>query len=397
MKLTKAAIAALTLREGKRDHIEWDDSLPGFGVRLREGGKRTYIVQYRSGHAQRRETLGDVRKLDLDQARRAAKRKLGAVALGHDPAAEKEAARARAKHTPGAVLPRFIERQRSRVRPRSMPPIELHLLRRWAPLHGLPLHQISRRDIAARLTEIEAEHGANPARNARIALGSFFVWAMKEGLVEANPIIGTNQPPPVKARERVLSDPELAAIWHGCLDDDYGSIVQLLMLTGCRRDEIRQLRWPEIEGTMLRIPGNRTKNGRLHVLPLSPLAIQILENVPFCRLGHDKRVFGQGESGFGAWSQAKEALDARINLSEPWRLHDLRRTFASGLARLGVEIATIEQCLNHKSGTFRGIVSVYQRHDFIPEKRRALALWADHVRALVDGSERTVLPLRQVV
>src|SRR6266536_5854977 len=175
------------LPAGKSDHIEWDTTLPGFGVRVRTSGKRTFIVQYRVGHAQRRETLGDVRELDLEQARRAAKRKLGAVALGHDPAAEKAEARARAKHTLGAVLPRFIERQRARVRPRSMPALELHLLRRWAPLHGLPLHQISRREIAARLSEIEAEHGPNPARNARTALGSFFAWAMKEGIVEANP------------------------------------------------------------------------------------------------------------------------------------------------------------------------------------------------------------------
>ncbi len=396
MKLTKASIAALELPAGKSDHIEWDTTLPGFGVRVRTSGKRTFIVQYRVGHAQRRETLGDVRELDLEQARRAAKRKLGAVALGHDPAAEKAEARARAKHTLGAVLPRFIERQRARVRPRSMPAIELHLLRRWAPLHGLPLHQISRREIAARLSEIEAEHGPNPARNARTALGSFFAWAMKEGIVEANPIIATNTPPPVKARERVLSDGELVAIWHGCLDDDYGSIVQLLMLTGCRRDEIRQLRWPEIDGTMLRIPGDRTKNGRPHVLPLPPLAMQIIEKVPFCRLGHDKRVFGRGESGFGAWSQAKEALDTRMTLAEPWRLHDLRRTFASGLARLGVEIATIEQCLNHRSGTFRGIVSVYQQHDFVPEKRRALAIWADHVRSIVEGAERKIVSMAKI-
>jgi hypothetical protein len=174
MKLTKASVATLSLPEGKSDHIEWDTTLPGFGVRVRTGGKKTYVVQYRAGHAQRRETLGDVRELDHDQARRAAKRKLGAVALGHDPAAEKAEARVRAKHTLGATLPRFIERQRSRVRPRSMPGIELHLLRRWAPLHGLPLDKITRRDIAARLSEIEVEFGPNPARNARIALGSFF-------------------------------------------------------------------------------------------------------------------------------------------------------------------------------------------------------------------------------
>src|SRR5262249_21467212 len=139
----------------------------------------------------------------------------------------------------------------------------------------------------------------------------------------------------------------------------------------------------------------RTKNGRPLALPLPPLALEIIEAIPLCRLDRDRRVFGKGEGGYAAWSQGKALLDAKVRVAEPYRLHDLRRTFASGLARLGVEIATIEQCLNHQSGTFRGIVSVYQHHDFIPEKRRALALWADHVRALVDGAERKVVPLHR--
>jgi len=394
MKLNRRVIDGLALPAGKSDHIEFDDALPGFGVRIRAGGKRTYVVQYRSGHAQRRETVGDVRELDLDQARRAAKRKLGAVALGHDPAAEKAEAKTKARQTLGAILPRFLARQRAKVRPRSMPAIELALSKRWAPLHDMPLHKIERRDVAARLAEIEAEHGPNPARAARITLGAFFAWAMREGLCESNPVIATNAPPPVKARDRVLSDAELAAIWHGCESfGDYGTIIRLLMLTGARRDEIAELRWDELDGAVLRIPGKRTKNGRPLVLPLPPLAVEILKTIPLCRLDRDKRVFGKGQGGFAAWSQSKAALDAKVKI-EPWRAHDLRRTFASGLARLGVEIATIEQVLNHQSGTFRGIVQVYQRHDFLAEKRRALALWADHIGALVQGSKRKVIALQ---
>jgi integrase len=394
MKFTKDVVDRLTLPPGKTDHIAWDEGLPGFGIRLRAGGGRTFIVQYRAGHVQRRETLGDVRKLDLEQARRAAKRRLGAVALGHDPAAEKAEALAKARNTFAAVLPRFLERKRASVRPRSWLSIELNLVKRWAPLHALPLHKIDRRVVAHRLAELEAEYGVNSARTARIVLASFFTWAMREGLVDANPVTATNQLPPPKARERVLDDSELAAVWHGCSDlGDFGTIIRLLMLTGARRDEISELRWDEFDGSMLRIPGERTKNGRPLVLPLPPLALSIFEAIPFCRLGRDRRVFGRGRGGFGAWSQSKALLDARIAVPS-WRLHDLRRTFASGLARLGVEIATIEQCLNHRSGTFRGIVAVYQRHDFIPEKRRALALWADHLRAITEGGEHQVVSLR---
>lgn len=392
MKLNKSAVERLALPAGKTDFIAWDDAMPGFGVRVREGGRKSYVVQYRVGHQQRRAKIGDVRKIDLEAARRAAKRMLGAVALDRDPAAEKAAAKAKARHTMAAILPRFLERQRARVRPRSMPAIELHM-KRWAPLHSIPMHLITRRDVAARLGEIESEFGPNPARGARVALSAFFAWAMREGLCEANPVIATNNLPPVKARERVLSDAELVAIWHGCEGlGDFGSIVRLLMLTGCRRDEIAELRWSEVDGDTLRLPGERTKNGRPLVLPLPGLGLDVLKSVPR-REGRD-RLFGKAaEAGFRNWTFAKDRLDAKIKL-DPWRLHDLRRTFASGLARLGVEIATIEQCLNHRSGTFAGIVGVYQHHDFLAEKRRAMGLWNDHIGALVRGTERKILSLR---
>jgi integrase len=399
VRFTKAGVAALALPEGKSDAIFFDEALPGFGLRLRAGGRKTWIVQYRTGHQQRRETLGDLRKLDLDQARRAAKRRLGAVALGHDPALERTEARARARHTVGAVVPRFLERKRSMVRPSSFAAIELHLLKRWATLHDRPVHEIARREVASRLAEIQAEFGPNSARTARTVLGEFFGWCMGEGLVDANPIIGTNEPPAPKSRERVLDDAELAAIWRACDSlGEYGMIVNLLMLTGCRRDEIADMRWHEIDldRGMLRIPGERTKNGRELALTLPPFALSILEGLPFCRLGHDRRVFGRGEGGYAAWSQGKAALDARMadKPLQPWVLHDLRRTAATRMAELGVQPHVIEAVLNHVSGHKAGVAGVYNRASYEREIKSALAIWANHVRAVVDGSAAKVVPLR---
>src|SRR6266566_1664151 len=187
MKLTVATIATLTLPEGKSDAIYFDDQLPGFGVRLRQGGKRSYVVQYRGIGGQRRETLGDCRELDFDQARRAAKRRLGAVALGHDPQAEKAEKRARAKVTLGSLAPEFLARKHGKVRASTLAATERHLLRRWQPLHDRPLHEMTRRDVAARLVAIEKEFGPHSAKGARTVLMEFYGWAMAMGLAESNP------------------------------------------------------------------------------------------------------------------------------------------------------------------------------------------------------------------
>jgi integrase len=401
MLLTKTTIVGLTVPAGKRDRLVFDDALPGFGVRVHASGRAVFIVQYRTLRGQRRLTLGDARKISLDEARRDAKRRLAAVALGQDPAAEKAAARARAKQTLGAVVPLFLDRKRQIVRAVTFRAIERRLARRWAPLHDLPLHEITRRDVAARLLEIERDHGTNPARGARTTLGDLFTWAMGEGLVENNPIVGTNEPPPPKARERVLHDRELAAVWRACERlEEYGHIVRLLILTGARRDEIGSMRWTELdpERGALRIPGVRTKSARELMLPLPPFAWSILAEIPSCRLDHDRRVFGRGRVGFSTWSQAKRELDQRIARDAelaPWVLHDVRRSVATGMAEIGVQPHIIEAVLNHTSGHKAGVAGVYNRATYEREVKAALALWAEHTLAVVGGRRPKVVPMAE--
>jgi integrase len=226
---------------------------------------------------------------------------------------------------------------------------------------------------------------------------------MKEGLVDANPVLGTNRQADEQARDRVLADAELIAIWRASRDDDYGRIVRLLALTGQRRDEIGSIGKSEISlaARSWSIPRERTKNSRAHEVPLPDLAIEILEPA-MLREGREDRdlIFGDGLRAFSGWSAAKLSLDRRIEQAtgtkpEPWRLHDLRRTAATRMVDLGVLPHVVEAVLNHVSGHKAGVAGVYNRALYAPEKRRALDLWAAHIEALLAGKPASnIIPMK---
>ena len=198
-----------------------------------------------------------------------------------------------------------------------------------------------------------------------------------------------------RSGDRVLDDSELSAIWIVCKDDDYGRIVRLLALTGARRAEIAGMRWSELDldkGLWL-LPKERAKNKRALLLPLPPMAIEIIAAVPHM-VGRDQ-LFGQrAASGFTHWSEAKQELDAKLaGKVRPWRLHDLRRTCATRMADIGVQPHIIEAVLNHYGGHRAGVAGVYNRSPYEREMKAALTLWAEHVRVLVEGGEKKILPL----
>jgi integrase len=186
-------------------------------------------------------------------------------------------------------------------------------------------------------------------------LSTFFVWAMQMGLCENNPTIGVIRPATNGARERVLSDAELAAIWKACDDGtEYSKVVRLLILTGCRRAEIGDMRWSEIDldRATFTIPASRSKNKRPHTLPLMPMMREIVDTVS--RMATRDQLFGAHAAGFTNWTLPKPDLDRRSGVSSPaWTLHDVRRSVATGLANLGVLPHTIEAALNHQSGSKR--------------------------------------------
>jgi integrase len=393
MKLTKPNIERLTLARGKSEAIFFDDDMPGFGLRLREGGSRTFIVQYALGGRQRRMTIGAAKILDPKKARQTAGNLLAKVRLGHDPAADRAEARVRASdELLGDVVGRFLARQEGRLRPRSYVDAKRYLEQYSKPLHSLHLARINRATVAARLGKIADEHGPVSADRARAALSSFFTWAIGEGLCDMNPVIGTNKHfDGAKSRDRVLADRELALIWRALPDSDYGEIVKLLILTGQRREEIGALQWSEVdlEEPVITLPPARTKNCRPHEVPLSKLALEILKSRP-ARAGRDS-IFGRRprsgndrQSGFQGWSKSKAALDKQATIS-PWRLHDVRRTVATRMAELGVQPHVIEAVLI--SGHKAGVAGVYNRSSYAAEKRAALELWGKHVQLLIDGGK----------
>jgi integrase len=409
MKLTKTTVARLALPRGKVDHIVFDGEVKGFGVRLRAGGKRSWIVQYRVGAKQRRVTLGAVETLDADKAREAARNRLAQVTLGGDPQADKVAARARAAETLGAAVETYLASKRDMLRSKSFKESERYLRKSWRPLHGLPLHKIDRRAVATRLNDLTIENGPVAATRARAALSTLMVWAMRQGLLDHNITIGTERPAKAWSRDRVLSEGELGEIWNACRDDDHGRVIRLLMLTGARRQEIGGLSWSEvnIERGVISLPADRTKNARPHTIPLSAPALAIISAMP--RRERDGHLFGDGGTGFQGWSKAKASLDRRILASRTraaeqfrrpvddtmvvpsWQVHDLRRSVATHMAELGVQPHVIEALLNHVSGHKAGVAGTYNRAVYEREVLAALVLWADHLRTIVDGTDRKVV------
>jgi len=274
---------------------------------------------------------------------------------------------------------------RERQRPRTFTETERHLLVYCKPLYGLQLAAVDRRAIAARLNEIAAQSGAVTSNRLRASLSAFFAWTLRQGLLDANPVVGTGRAAEV-SRDRVLTDAELKAIWYSLESNDYGAIIKLLMLTGQRAGEIALLRWTEVTEGEIVLPAERTKNGRLHFVPLSGAAREIL-NTQY-REGRTF-VFGRSDSGFSGWSKAKSELDARLRAAEHslphWTPHDIRRTVATRLADLGVQPHVIEAVLNHVSGHKAGVAGVYNRSLYETEKRAALSLWAEHIMALLKA------------
>jgi integrase len=406
MKLTKDAIAGLAPPVGKAEHFEWDDDVPGFGVRLRRGGanrapvSRRWVIQYRAGSQQRRESLGDVRKVNLEDARKIARQRFAQVELGIDPAAERGRSRAQAvasKLTLAVVAARYLDAKKDMLRPRTFNQAELHFRVHWKPLRDRPIEAIKRADVAARLQELVKGHGRTSAARARGNLSALYNWAMKEGLCEVNPVIATNDPEAgILPRDRVLADSEIENIWNACEDDAGGRIIKLLLLTGCRREEIGGLCWSEIdpETGVMTIPGARTKNRRTLALPLPAIALDLIASMPR-QEGRDY-LFGRSGGPFSGWSATKLRLDARIAMKTgrplaPWTFHDARRSMRTGLGRLGVPPHVAELCINHVKG---GVEAIYDRYRYQSEIKAALALWAEHVLAVVEGRQSKIVPLR---
>ena len=399
-RVTKRAVDALRGQAiaGAQTILLWDEDVRGFGVLATKAGSLSYFIEYRPhpggrGTPSRRLTVGKHGPMTPDEARRRARQLLAEVGAGKDPARAK--GEERQASSLGRAIELYLAARRDGLRPKTHAEFSRYLRVAWRALHGLAVHTVQRRYVVAVLNEIEAERGRTAADRARGALSAFYGWAIDRSYCEVNPVSNIRQRHEGGARCRVLSEAELTAVWKACRDDDYGSIVQLLILTGQRREEIAGLMWPEIdfERREIRLPAERVKNGRPHTVPLSDVAMAILRAIPR-RLERDF-VFGNGARGFQGWSRAKRSIDKRLPAEMPaWTLHDIRRSVATHLGENGfTQPHVVEAIMNHISGHKGGVAGIYNRSTYANEKRQALDLWGAHITALTEGRANNIIAL----
>ena len=388
-KITKTTVERLPLNA-----VLWDQSLVGFGAR-RQLRHVHYLLRYRMNGHQRFITIGRHGMWTPDTARNEARRLLGLVASKIDPASE----RTRPAETFGAEIERYLDRKQSALKPRSFKEVSHHLQVHAKPFHRLRLAEIDRRAIALRLAEIEQDSGPGARNRVRSSLSAFFAFAIREGLIDANPVTGTGKADEGPSRDRTLTHAELTVVLNALNADPphtvgpgrphsgpwpFCDIIRLLVLTAQRRAEIGDLRWSEIdwERGLIVLPPERSKNNRQHELPMSSQVRLILEHQP--RQG--EFVFGRK---FTSWGNAKASLDRRLNGMPEWRLHDLRRTTATMMAELGTLPHIIEAILNHVSGHRAGVAGIYNRARYQDEMKSALQRWGDYVDSLRQVSLHT--------
>lgn len=398
-RITKSTID--TLVAGPKDSFLWDDELRGFGVKTTPNGSKSYVLQYRMGGREtssRRYTIGRHGSPWTPQtARKEAERLMLMIRQGTDPVqAEHERRRQAIDLAFAAYVELFID---------------LYLKKRWkqwplgagvlrreavAVLGHKPLPSIKRSDLSPIWDK--AQDRPAVARLTHATLRKMFRWAISRGDLDRSPLDGVEAPPPVPARERVLSDDEIPIIWRGCdeLGFPFDGLFQLLLVTGQRRDEVASLDWKELsrDEALWTLPSARSKNKKPHFVPLSSVALVILDDLAGGTDWPDAGlVFSTtGKTAPSGFSKAKRRLDeyvqqtaGRSDDSVSWRIHDMRRTVATGLQRLGVRFEVTEAVLNHVGGARGGVAGVYQRHDWKEEKREALSKWGTHVSTIVSA------------
>lgn len=391
IKFTATSVDGLTCALGKDKEFFWDERLPGFGVCVRPGGRKTWVVQYRTTDGKsRRVTLGTVASIKLDEARKAARECLGAASLGQDPGKAKADQRKAIRTC--EMIDAYLSATVDNHKPKYRREVERHLQRQTAPLHSVPAESVTRQDIHTLVQAVSKSSGPTAANRLRASLSALWTWGLRTGRIQGENVV-TFVPKPAKeqVRDRVLADWELALIWR-CTDrdHDYDRIVRLLMLTGARREEVAALPWTEIEvlpdgSALWTLDKARSKNGLPHEVPLVPSVVALLPP----RIDSRHRLFGRGDNGFSGWSKSKERLDERLTAAgdgakiEPWTLHDLRRTVSTWCNENGVDPHVVEAMLNHASGSARqGVAGRYNKAMYREPKRKGFALWAAHVARL---------------
>jgi integrase len=319
-------------------------------VRAFATGTRKWIYQYRdrAGRIQRI-SIGNVGSIDIDDARTTARRLAGNTVAGKDPAAER--AYLRGATSVKDLVDRYLKHCDIALRPSTLDQVKRNFLKYSVPLHSIPVNDLKREDVHKLVTKLKDSAGPIQVNRVRSSIATMLNWGLKSGTVKinTNPAAFVPKAAPEKPRNRVLTNAEIKAIWATTEDgSDYGRIIRVLLLSGCRRGEIGGLRWSEIGSDEIVIPGERMKAGRSHLVPLLPL---IAAQLP--ARGPGDSVFGDNGQGFKGWSQSLRRLQRRSK-TDDWTPHDLRRVIATRLNDAGVNYRIVETLLAHSiQSTYR--------------------------------------------
>jgi integrase len=341
------------------------------------------LYRVRGGKSRlRKYTIGPYGKLTLHHARATAQRIFAERFEGRDPAAEKLEQRRRAVvDRVDDLIEAFISEHLAGIR--SGKAVARTLRREVIPVWGSrSVHDIKRRDISSLVFQVAAQRTPNSAHRLLKGIKRFFSWCLGRAIVEASPALGIQSGHREVSRDRVLNDEELARVIKAAreIGGPFAGIVELLALTGQRREEVNQMIWDEVDldQRIWTLPAARAKNRRRHIVHLSEQAIAVLAEP------HRGRtyVFSNTSKPYQRFNRSKRRLDALSGVDD-WVLHDLRRTCVSGMARLGAPPHVADKILNHQSGTISGVAAVYQRHEFLAERKAALERWGAHVAELM--------------
>jgi integrase len=385
VRLTKSTIDSLPVLE--KDTVYWDGGLPGFGVKVTPKGRKVFLVIYRlagAGSRLRKYTIGPYGRVTLPMAKAQAQKIFTARLDGRDPAEEKKQSRRRlVVDRVDDLVETFIREHVAKIGTNRR--ITGLLRRDVIPYWGAKsIHEIKKRDVSD-LISLIAQRNAHASHRLLKTLKTFFRWCVGRAVIDFSPVEGISSLYREVSRDRVLTDQELAAVILSArrMPPPYGRIVEFLALTGQRREEVAQLKWDELDEKTRTwtIPSSRTKNKKAHIVHLSEPAWNVIEacsGQPYVfgtATGKRYQIFGRG----------KRAIDILCGVAG-WRLHDLRRTIVSGMARLGIPPHVADKILNHQAGTISGVAAVYQRHEFLKERKEALDLWAAHVAQTVEAT-----------
>jgi len=407
MKLTAASVEKMKPTD-RRQEIP-DQLCTGLYLTVQPSGKKGWQVRYRHAGVHRRMSLGAYPVLSLADARQRARDALAAASEGRDPAEEVRAAKAPKPQDDRdmikTLIGQFDKRHLSGLKSGRVVRRELdrHVVSAWGERN---IHDIAKRDVIDLLDGIADSGRVVTANRVRAYLNKFLNWAVERDILPMNPATGVKPVAKETSRDRVLSDDEIRWFWQACEAEGFpwGSLGKVLLLTGQRLGEVAAMTDTEITGDLWHLPAARTKNGRAHDVPLSEAVRDVLASI--------ERIDGKagfiftttGESPVSGFFKARAYLAARMveiaseQVGEPveiphWTFHDLRRTAATGMARLGIPVRITEAVLNHVSGTGGGIVAVYQRHDYAEEKRNAMEAWGRFVRSRVEGYKNNVVQI----